>query len=198
MSTPRTVRPAWTAVTMALLAGCAAPVATPPGAGSPLGLGRLASADELRGWNIDVTPDGQGLPAGSGTVAEGRALFAQRCSACHGSNGQGATAPPLVGGLGSMTQKSPLRTVGSFWPYAPTVFDYVYRSMPFDKPQSLTAPEVYALTAFLLHANGIVAADAVMNARTLPAVAMPNRNGFVPTPPRADVQGTRCMHDCLK
>ncbi len=182
----------------ALLAGCAAPGMAPNPAHSPLGLGRPATAEQIRGWDIDVTPDGKGLPAGSGTVAAGRELYAQRCAACHGATGQGATAPRLVGGVGSLAGKSPVRTVGSFWPYAPTVFDYVYRSMPFDRPTSLTAPEVYALTAFLLHANGLIAADAVMNATTLTTVKMPNRDGFIPAPPKPDVQATRCMTDCLK
>lgn len=197
MCTPE-VRHATTWLAAALLAGCAAPGPAPSAAHAPLGLGRAPTAEEVRGWDIDVRPDGRGLPAGQGTVAQGQALYAQRCAACHGPNGQGATAPRLVGGVGSLASKSPVRTVGSFWPYAPTVFDYVYRSMPFDRPASLSAPEVYALTAYLLYANGVVTADAVMNAQSLPAVVMPNREGFVPAPPKADVQGTRCMTDCLK
>ena len=183
---------------LAVLAGCTTASGPTRSSSEPLGLGRLATAAEIRGWDIDITPDGQGLPAGSGTVAEGRTLYAARCAACHGNAGQGATAPRLVGGTGSLASKSPVRTVGSFWPYAPTVFDYVYRSMPFDKPMSLTAPEVYGVTAFLLHANGIVGADAVMDARSLPAVKMPNRDGFMPASAEPTTTSVRCMSNCLK
>jgi cytochrome c len=180
------------------LAGCAVSGGTARGPAEPLGLGRPATEAEIRGWDIDIGPDGQGLPAGSGSVAAGRALYAARCAACHGDSGQGATAPRLVGGVGSLASKSPVRTVGSFWPYAPTVFDYVYRSMPFDKPMSLTAVEVYGLTAFLLHANGLLAADAVMDARSLPLVKMPNRDGFMPASAEPTIRSVRCMTDCLK
>lgn len=186
------------AVAAALAAGCAAPRDRTAASPSALGLGRAATEAELRGWDIDVTPDGKGLPAGSGTVAEGRAVYAARCVACHGAAGEGASAPRLVGGVGSLTAKSPVRTVGSFWPHASTVYDYINRSMPFDRPMSLTPNEVYGLTAFLLHANGIVPADAVMDARSLPAVRMPNREGFLPSTEEPDVRATRCMSDCPK
>jgi cytochrome c len=180
------------------LAGCTVVGGTARGPAEPLGVGRPATEAEIRGWDIDVRPDGQGLPAGSGSVAAGRALYAARCAACHGDTGQGATAPRLVGGVGSLASKSPVRTVGSFWPYAPTVFDYVYRSMPFDKPMSLSPAEVYGLTAFLLHANGLLAADAVMDARSLPLVKMPNRDGFMPASAEATIRSVRCMNDCIK
>ncbi|SEP42110.1 cytochrome c [Methylobacterium sp. ap11] len=152
-------------------------------AADPLGphrLGRPATPDAIAAWNIDVRPDGAGLPPGRGSVAEGRAVFAARCASCHGETGQGGAADRLVGGQGTLATAKPVRTVGSFWPYATTLFDYVRRAMPFDAPQSLTDAEVYAVSTYLLHLNGIVPADAVLDARSLPAVAMPNRAGFVP------------------
>jgi cytochrome c len=143
-----------------------------------LGIGATATAEQIRGWDIDVRADGQGLPAGSGSVAQGRVLYEAQCAACHGVNGEKGPAPRLVGGQGSLASKSPVLTVGSYWPYATTLYDYIRRAMPLDKPQSLTNDEVYALTAYTLHLNGIVAADAVLNASNLASVQMPNRNGF--------------------
>jgi len=162
----------WSSV--ALLALLAAPAAA-----DPLGLGRPATPADIAGWNIDVRPDGRGLPPGSGSVAQGQTVFAASCAACHGANGTTATpAPALVGGQGTLASAKPVRTVGSYWPYATTVFDYVRRAMPFNAPGSLSDAQVYAVTAFLLNRNGIVPADAVMDAKTLPAVRMPNRHGF--------------------
>jgi mono/diheme cytochrome c family protein len=149
---------------------------------SGFGLGRPPSADEIAAWNIDVRGDGAGLPPGHGSVAEGQALFADKCAGCHGAKGQGGAAPALVGGIGTLKAKKPLRTVGSYWPYAPPVFDYIHRAMPFTAPQSLSADETYAVTAYILALNGLVPADAVMDRESLPKVAMPNRNGFVPDP----------------
>jgi cytochrome c len=143
-----------------------------------LGIGATATAEQIRGWDIDVRADGQGLPAGSGSVAQGRVLYEAQCAACHGVNGEKGPAPRLAGGQGSLASKSPVLTVGSYWPYATTLYDYIRRAMPLDKPQSLTNDEVYALTAYTLHLNGIVAADAVLNAGNLASVQMPNRNGF--------------------
>ncbi|TXL68201.1 c-type cytochrome [Zeimonas arvi] len=186
-----------TIVAAVLLAGCAGTgqhIAA--NGGKPFGIGRAPSAEELRGWDIDVSPDGTGLPAGSGTVAQGKAIYAQKCAACHGANGEGKPADRLVGGKGTLATDKPVRTVGSYWPYAPTLFDYVRRAMPHDQPQSLSANEVYALAAWLLHANGIVSADATMDARSLPAVRMPNRDGFRPGPMKADFIAERCMTDC--
>lgn len=151
-----------------------------PAAADTLGLGRPATQAEIDSWNIDIRPDGQGLPPGSGGVAEGGAVFAARCAGCHsaGAAQPPSPAPPLAGGIGSLATPHPLRTVGSYWPFATTLFDYVRRAMPFDAPGSLNDEQVYAITAFLLNRNGIVAADAVMNATTLQAVRMPNRAGF--------------------
>jgi len=166
------------------------------GAAKTLELGRAPTGGEIRAWDIDVAPDGAGLPDGAGSVEQGKMLFAQQCAACHGAAGEGATADMLVGGAGTLASKSAKRTIGSYWPYATTVFDYVRRAMPLDKPGSLSAEEIYALSAWLLHANGIVGADAVMNAKTLPAVRMPNRDGFIAADTKPDFIAERCMRDC--
>ncbi|MGY2047874.1 c-type cytochrome [Methylobacterium sp. JK268] len=159
------------------LAACLAVAAEGPG---PHRLGRPADPAAIAAWDIDVRADGAGLPPGRGSVAEGRALFASRCAGCHGAAGEGGAADRLVGGRGTLASAKPVRTVGSYWPYATTLFDYVRRAMPFDAPQSLANPEVYAVSAYLLHLNGILPADAVLDAESLPRVAMPNRDGFVP------------------
>jgi S-disulfanyl-L-cysteine oxidoreductase SoxD len=153
----------------------------------PYGLGRPASPAEITGWDIDVRGDGAGLPAGRGSVAQGRALYRDRCATCHGVAGEGGLGDALVGGAGTLATAKPIRTVGSYWPFAPTVFDYVRRSMPFNAPQSLTADQVYAVVAYLLFMNGLVPEQAVMDARSLPRVRMPNRNGFTSPDPRPDV-----------
>jgi S-disulfanyl-L-cysteine oxidoreductase SoxD len=147
----------------------------------PLGIGTPASADAIAGWNIDVRPDGAGLPPGQGSVAQGADLYARACAACHGAHGEGSKAyPRLVGGIGTLATPTPVQTVGSYWPYATTLFDYIRRAMPFNAPQSLTPDEVYAVSAYVLHMNGLVGAEAVLDATSLPQVAMPNRDGFVP------------------
>jgi len=144
------------------------------------GLGETPTAEQLRGWDIDVRADGAGLPAGSGSVAQGQAIYQTRCLACHGVNGEKGTAPRLAGGQGTLATRSPVLTVGSYWPYATTLYDYIHRAMPQDSPQSLTPDEVYAVTAYTLHLNGIVKADAVLDAQSLAAIRMPNRDGFRP------------------
>lgn len=146
----------------------------------PYGLGRPADDRAVAAWNIDVDARGRGLPPGRGSVAEGQALFAVHCAACHGAQGEGRPADALVGGLGTLASDRPLKTVGSFWPYATTLYDYIYRAMPYTAPQSLKPAEVYALSAWLLHRNGILPADAVLDAQSLPRVRMPNADGFVP------------------
>ncbi|MDD0813168.1 cytochrome c [Curvibacter sp. HBC28] len=159
----------------------------------PLGLGRPATDAAIAAWNIDIDAQGQGLPPGRGSVAEGARVYAEKCAACHGAQGEGKPADRLVGGHGSLNSPRPIKTVGSFWPYATTVYDFIYRAMPYNAPQSLAPNEVYAVTAWLLHANGIVPADAVLDARSLPAVKMPNRAGFVPDA-RPDVDNPACRH----
>ena len=157
------------------------------GAQSPrFGVGRPPTPEEIRGLGSAIAPDGTGLPEGSGTVAAGRAVFAARCARCHGPAGEGDVGARLVGGQGTLATPRPLKTVGSFWPYSTTLWDYINRAMPFDQPGLLTAPEVYAAVAYVLNLNGIIAEDSVMDAVSLPKVRMPNRDGFV-ADPRPDV-----------
>jgi len=162
----------------ALLAACATPLMEPqPLQG--LNLGQTVTADEIRIWDISIPPSGAGLPPGSGSVKQGAAVYAAKCEACHGANGAGKPVDALVGGQGTLASDNPVRTVGSYWPYATTLFDYVRRAMPTNAPKSLTDSEVYAVSAYVLQLNGIIPQDAVMNAQTLPQVKMPNRDGFI-------------------
>jgi cytochrome c len=138
------------------------------------GLGRPATPEEIKAIDIDVMPDGRGLPAGRGTVAEGATIYAAKCASCHGAKGQGGAADRLVASEPSQ------RTVGNYWPYATTLYDYTFRSMPFMQPGSLTPNETYALVAFILNLNGIVPESAVMDASSLPKVVMPAHKKFVP------------------
>src|SRR5262245_16063143 len=138
------------------------------------GVGRAAAPEEIARWSSSIAPDGTGLPAGSGTAAQGKEAYANRCSRCHGANGEGRDSVPLAGGQGTLKSPKPLKTVGSFWPYATTVFDYIHRAMPFDRPGTLTVDQVYSLTAYVLFLNGIVQENAVIDAKTLPKVEMPN------------------------
>lgn len=160
-------------VCCACVAACTAPA---PRAVSPA-LGQAASPGMLAAWSTTIFPDGRGLPAGRGSVAEGARLYRERCMACHGEAGRGGSGGHLVG-RGPLTGPDPDQTVGSYWPYATTVFDFIRRAMPMDKPATLSADETYALTAYLLHLNSIVAETAALDATTLPAVRMPNRDGF--------------------
>jgi cytochrome c len=167
------------------LGGCAFPSGSAQEL-SAQGLGQPASPEEIRRWDIDVAPSGEGLPPGRGTVPQGAAVYASKCMTCHGASGTEGPMDRLVGGQQSLASSAPVKTIGSYWPYATTLYDYIHRAMPFDAPQSLTPDEVYSLTAWLLHRNGIIAKDAVIDAVSLPAVQMPNRHGFVPDP-RPDV-----------
>lgn len=159
--------------------------------------GQPVSEAQIAAWNIDIrTPDGKGLPAGRGTVAEGQKIYTAQCVACHGENAKGGTVyGPMVGGIGSFKTNARMLTPGSMYPYAPILFDYIRRSMPMDSPQSLSANEVYALSAYILNLNGLVAANAVMDQNSLPKVQMPNRDGFI-VDTRPDVQAVRCMSNC--
>jgi cytochrome c len=159
------------------------------------GIGRSATPAEIAGWNIDIGRDGSNLPPGSGTVDHGREVFDQQCSACHGSKGEGGVGDRLVGGQGTIATPKPIKTVGSFWPYAPTLFDYIRRAMPQNAPQSLSNDDVYAVSAYILNMNGLLAADAVLDAKTLSAIKMPNRNMFVGDP-RPDVKNPDCTSGC--
>jgi mono/diheme cytochrome c family protein len=150
-------------------------------------LGHSATPAETAAWDISIPPDGTGLPPGSGTPEQGAVVYTHKCQACHGEKGAGKPNDQLVGGQGTLTAKSPVRTIGSYWPYATTVFDYVRRAMPYTESKSLTNEEVYAVTAYLLHANGIIGAQDAMNAQSLPQVKMPNRDNFIivyPTKPK--------------
>src|SRR5580704_10936143 len=143
-------------------------------------LGRMATPEEIAPWDISIGPDGVGLPPGSGTPKQGEAVYAAKCVACHGEKGAGKPNDQLVGGQGTLPgDKPPVKTVGSFWPYATTVFDYIRRAMPLNESKSLTSDEVYGLVAYLLDLNGVVPEAETMNAQTLPKVAMPNRDGFI-------------------
>ncbi|MEW6543093.1 MAG: cytochrome c [Nitrospirota bacterium] len=150
------------------------------------GFGRPATEAEIKAWNVEVAPNGEGLPPGRGTVKAGATVFAKKCASCHGATGKEGPMPQLVGGQGTLATDRPVRTVGSYWPYATTLYDYVARAMPYQAPGSLQPDEVYALVAWILFQNGIVTEDTVMDARTLPTVRMPNRHGFV-SDPRPDV-----------
>jgi S-disulfanyl-L-cysteine oxidoreductase SoxD len=163
------------AAALLLLAACAR-----PGWPETPNLGRPATPAEIAGWDISIPPDGRGLPQGRGTSVEGATVYAAKCQVCHGERGAGGPNDRLVGGLGTLASATPVRTIGSYWPYATTVFDYLRRAMPFMQPHSLTDDEVYAVTAYLLQLNGIIGAGDEMNARTLPAVRMPNVGNFVP------------------
>ncbi|MEJ0077617.1 MAG: c-type cytochrome [Alphaproteobacteria bacterium] len=143
-------------------------------------LGRVASPEEIAPWDISIGPDGAGLPPGSGTAKQGEAVYLAKCLACHGEKGAGKPNDQLVGGQGTLVPgQVPVRTVGSFWPYATTVFDYVRRAMPLNDSKSLTDDETYAVVAYILHLNGVIGENDAINAQTLPAVRMPNRDGFV-------------------
>lgn len=154
------------------------------------GLGRAPTADEIKAWDLTIPSDGQGLPPGSGTAALGEPIYATRCASCHGERGQNPKYDRLVGGQGTLKTDAPVLTIGSFWPYATTLWSYIRRSQPVDEPGSLTPDQVYAVTAYLLHLNGIIGETDVIDAQTLPQITMPNRDGFVPDT-RPDVGSTR-------
>jgi cytochrome c len=157
-----------------VIAGCATPTIT-----ETPNLGRVATPAEVAGWDVSIPPDGTGLPPGRGTSAQGASVFEQKCQNCHGEKGAGQPNDRLVGGRGTLASKTPVRTIGSYWPYATTVFDYVRRAMPYTQAHSLSDDEVYAVTAYLLHLNGIIGEADVMDAQTLPKVKMPNRDNFI-------------------
>jgi len=160
------------------------------------GIGKPATPAEIAGWDIDIRPDGVGLPPGSGSVEDGEMLYEEKCASCHGSFGEGVGRyPKLAGGEGTLTDDRPDRTVGSYWPYASTLWDYIHRAMPFPQPQSLSDDEVYAITAYVLNLNDIVDDDFVLTQDNLASIEMPNRDGFY-FDDRPDTHNTECMENC--
>jgi S-disulfanyl-L-cysteine oxidoreductase SoxD len=182
-------------IRIVVLAVFALVFATAAQAQSPYGIGRVAMPAEIAGWNIDVDRDGNNLPPGTGSVSHGREVFDQQCAACHGAKGEGGVGDQLIGGQGTLASPKPIRTVGSYWPYAPTLFDYIRRAMPQNAPQSLRNDDVYAVSAYILSLNGLLPADAVLDAKTLSEIKMPNRKMFVDDP-RPDVKNPACMTGC--
>ena len=168
------------AVSVSMLTIAPAALAQAPQFGQPI------APTDIAAWDISIRPDGVGLPPGRGTAIEGEAVYVAKCQACHGEKGIGpsvALAGALAGGMDTLApDKTPIKTVGSYWPYATTLFDYVRRAMPFQESKSLTADEVYAVSAYVLNLNGITGPNDVIDAHSLPKVRMPNREGFIPFP----------------
>ncbi len=167
---------------------------------SHYGFGAAATVAQQKAWNDDVNGlTGAGLPPGHGSVAAGQNLYEAKCAVCHGDFGEGENRyPVLAGGNGTLTSARPVKTVGSYWPYAPTLYDYIRRAMPFNAPGSLTNDQVYAIAAYVLNLNNIVPANAVLDAKTLAAIKMPNRNGFINEHLKPDVHAVACMTNCKK
>ena len=160
------------------------------------GFGTAATAAQIAGWDIDIRPDGVGLPEGSGSVSDGETLYDEQCAECHGTFGEGVGRyPVLAGGEGTLQDARPTKTVGSYWPYTSTLFDYIRRTMPFTQPESLSADETYALTAYVLYLNDLVDDDLVLDQSNLATIRLPNEANFVPDP-RPDVANNRCMAGC--
>ena len=164
-------------------------------------IGKLATKTEVAGWDIDVRPDGVGAPKGSGNAIDGEEIYVNRCAACHGDFGEGVDRwPALVGGDGTLASHDPEKTTGSYWPYASTIFDYVYRSMPFGEAQTLTHDETYKIVAYLLNMNEIIDENFVLSEKNIGKIKMPNANGFSLPDPRPDVtkykEGQPCMKNC--
>jgi hypothetical protein len=166
----------------------------------PFNLGTIATAEEVAGWDIDVRPDGLGAPIGMGTAIDGEEIYAERCAACHGDFGEAVDNwPILVGGEGTLDDADPVKTTGSYWPYASTMYDYIYRAMPFGEAQSLSHVETYQIVAFLLYMNDIIDDDFELSHENIGSIEMPNRDGFFLPDTRPDAQpasGEPCMRNC--
>jgi len=161
------------------------------------GIGEVATPEQISGWDIDIRPDGEGLPEGEGSVADGEWLYEAQCAECHGSFGEGVGRyPVLAGGQGTLSDGRPTRTVGSYWAHLSTLWDYIHRAMPFTAPESLSDDEVYAITAYVLYLNDIVDDEFVLSKASFLSVEMPNAAGFY-RDDRPDVSNIRCMEDCL-
>ena len=184
---------AWTAVALAVV----------PAPAGKYGLGKPATREEIAGWDIDVRPDGAGLPRGRGSVAEGQVIYDAKCASCHGTFGESNSYLQIAGGVGTLGSAAPIRTTGSKLNFATTLFDYTRRAMPFNNPQSLTVDEVFALTAYVLHLSDILPANAVLDQDSLPRVRMPNRDGFTTAhgftrrDGKADTRNAACMRNCV-
>ena len=163
-------------------------------------LGKIATKTEIAGWDIDVRPDGLGAPLGSGSAIKGEEVYAEQCASCHGDFGEGLDRwPELVGGEDSLDTHDPVKTTGSYWPYASTMYDYINRAMPFGVAQSLTHDETYQVVAYLLYMNEIIDEDFVLNDKNIGKIKMPNVEGFLmpdPRPDIANVNGNPCMQNC--
>ncbi len=188
-----------------LLAGCALLVlaqAAPAAAEKDLGLGVVPTPEQIAGWDKDIRPDGVGLPDGSGTAEEGEPIYLEKCAYCHGDFGEGIGRwPVLAGGFETLTHQwpegRPEKTVGSYWPYSSTLFDYIWRAMPFPEPKSLTPDEVYAISAYILYVNDLVEYDQRLDKTNFAQIEMPNRDGFIMDPrPDVPVPEEPCMKDC--
>jgi S-disulfanyl-L-cysteine oxidoreductase SoxD len=168
------------------------------------GFGKPATQKEIAGWDIDVRPDGTGLPPGRGSAGQGQALYDAQCAECHGTFGESNSYLQLAGGVGTLSTDQPIRTTGSKLAYATTLWDYINRAMPFNAPQTLKPDEVYALTAYVLYLNDILPLDATLDQTSLPKVKLPNRDGFttdhgfMTKNGKPDTHNTACMHDCAK
>ena len=166
----------------------------------PFNLGEVATAEQVAGWDIDVRPDGLGAPVGTGNAFDGEEVYADRCASCHGDFGEAVDNwPVLVGGEGTLASHDPVKTTGSYWPYASTMYDYIYRAMPFGEAQSLTHDETYQIVAYLLYMNDIIDDEFEVNQDNIGSIEMPNRDGFMMPDPRPDAQlisGVACMENC--
>ncbi|MBC7145824.1 MAG: c-type cytochrome [Thioclava marina] len=179
----------------------AAPLVATPALAEKFGLGREALPEEIKAWTLEVFPDGKNLPEGSGSVEDGEGIFADNCAVCHGDFAEGVDNwPKLAGGEGTLADKDPLKTVGSYWPYLSTVWDYAHRSMPFGNAQTLTVDETYAIVAYILYSNDLVDSDFVLTKENFLDVEMPNADGFI-VDDRDEVElpeftKAACMSDC--
>ena len=187
----------WRKLAVAAIAAACIPAAFVAAADNgSLGLGTTPTPAQIEGWAIAVRPDGQGLPAGSGSVKDGDELYANVCASCHGTFGEGVGRYPRIAGEGKLTGERPEQTVQTYWPYATTLFDYINRAMPFPSPHVLPPEQVYAVTAYVLNLNSLVDDDFVADRNSLPKVRMPNREGFNWTDPRPDTHDAACMSNC--